>query len=147
MAIKDRLKDDMVKFMKGQDKDRVAALRLVMSEIKRLEVDTRKDLDDAAVTTVLSKMTKQRQDSIEQFSKGGRDDLVKKETAELELIRSYMPQQLSRPELESLVQKVIQETGASSAKDMGRVMKQVIAQSAGRADGKMISEIVRSKLP
>ena len=147
MAIKDRLKDDMVKFMKGQDKDRVAALRLVMSEIKRLEVDTRKDLDDAAVTTVLSKMTKQRQDSIEQFSKGGRDDLVKKETAELELIRSYMPQQLSRPELENLVQKVIQETGASSAKDMGRVMKQVIAQSAGRADGKMISEIVRSKLP
>jgi uncharacterized protein len=146
MSIKNRLKEDMIAAMKAKDKDRLEAIRFIQAAIKKQEVDTRKDLDDAAVIAILANQVKQRKDSIEQFKKGGREDLVAKEEAELKVLQSFMPAQMSSEELGSLVQAVIQETGASGMKDMGAVMKAVMAKAAGRAEGGAVSEMVKKKL-
>ena len=121
-------------------------IRFINAAIKKVEVDTRKDLDDSAVTGILMNLAKQRRDSIDQFRKGGREDLATKEEAELKLIQGYLPQQMSGEELESLVGSVIAETGAKGMKDMGAVMKAVMAKAAGKAEGGAISEMVKKKL-
>ncbi len=146
MSIKDRLKEDMIFCMKNKEKDRLEAIRFVQAAIKKQEVDTRKDLDDAAVIAILSNQVKQRKDSIDQFRKGGREDLATKEEAELKILQSYMPAQMDASELEKIVAGVIQETGASGMKDMGGVMKAVMAKTAGRAEGSAVSEMVKRKL-
>ena len=146
MSIKEKLKTDLITAMKAKEQSRVDCIRFINAAIKKVEVDTRKDLDDSAVTGILMNLAKQRRDSIDQFRKGGREDLATKEEAELKLIQGYLPQQMSGEELESLVGSVIAETGAKGMKDMGAVMKAVMAKAAGKAEGGAISEMVKKKL-
>jgi uncharacterized protein YqeY len=146
MSIKARLKDDMIAAMKAKEKERLDCIRFIQSAIKKIEIDTRKDLDEAAVVGILANLTKQRKDSIDQFKKGGREDLVQKEEAELKILQSYMPAQMDSAELEQMVVLAIQETGAKGMKDMGGVIKAVMAKAAGRAEGSAISELVKRKL-
>jgi uncharacterized protein YqeY len=145
-TIKDRLKADMIAAMKGKEKIRLEAIRFIQAAIKRIEVDTRKDLDDAAVIGILNNQAKQRKDSIEQFKNGGRQDLVEKEEAELKVLMTYLPEQLSQGDLERIVTETIKESGASGMKDLGAVMKALMPKIAGRADGGALSALVRQKL-
>ena len=146
MTIKERLKEDMITAMKAKEKERLDAIRFIQAAIKKIEVDTRKDLDDAAVIAILMNQSKQRKDSIDQFKKGGREDLVAKEEAELKILQSYLPSQMSAEDLAQIVDAVMKETGASSMKDMGAVVKGVMAKAAGRAEGAAVSELVKKKL-
>jgi uncharacterized protein YqeY len=146
MSIKEKLKTDLVTAMKAKEQAKVDCIRFVNAAIKKVEIDTRKDLDDASVMGILMNLVKQRRDSIDQFRKGGREDLAIKEESELKLIQSYLPQQMSASELESLVTAVIAETGAKGMKDMGAVMKGVMAKAVGKAEGGAISEMVKKKL-
>jgi uncharacterized protein YqeY len=146
MSIKDRLKDAMITSMKAKEAEKLTAIRFIQAAIKKIEIDTRVDLDDAAVMPILMNLAKQRRDSIEQFRKGGREDLAVKEETELKLIQSFLPEQMGADELEKLVAAAIQETGAKTMRDMGNVMKAVGAKVAGRAEGSVISETVKKKL-
>lgn len=146
MSLKETIKADVIKSMKSKQKARLATLRLVTAAIKQIEVDERIELDDARVLTVLEKMIKQRNDSISQFAKAGRDDLVAIEEAELVIIRDFMPEPLSAQELEAVVDKAIADSGAAGMKDMGKVMALVKAAAAGRADMGPVSGMVKKKL-
>lgn len=145
-TIKERMSEALKSAMKSGDKATVSALRMLHSAIRKKEIDDRVDLDDAGVIKILSAMAKQRQDSIEQFKAGGRQDLVEKEEAELKLIQSYLPAQMSREELLKLVEETIQEAQAKTEKDMGAVMKLLLPKVAGKADGKTVNQLVREKL-
>ena len=146
MSLKGQLTEDMKSAMKAGDKDRLKAVRLILAAIKQIEVDTREDVDDAAVLTVLTKMVKQRRDSVEQFEKGKREDLAEIERAEIIVINDYLPEPLSAEELAALVDEVIQSTGAASIKDMGKVMGQIKAKASGRADMGAVSAIIKDRL-
>ena len=145
-SLKSRLQSDMKSSMKSGDKERLLVIRSMLAAIKQIEVDERIELDDARVTSVLDKMTKQRRESIEQFSKAGRDDLVAVEAAELEIIKEYLPEALPESEIADLVEQAISDTGASSIKEMGQVMGILKPQLQGRADMGMVSQLVKSKL-
>ena len=132
--------------MKARDKERVAALRLVMSEFKRVEVDERIELDDARVLAILDKMTKQRKDSLTQFRDAGRDDLADKEQLEISIIAEFLPQALSDDEITQLVNEAMNEVSASSMQDMGKVMGVLKPRLQGRADMSAVSGIVKSQL-
>jgi uncharacterized protein YqeY len=146
MSLKNQITEDMKSAMKAGDKDRLKVVRLMMAAIKQVEVDMRTELDDAAVLGVLEKMLKQRRDSVEQFEKGGREDLAASERAEIEVVQAYLPEQLSADEIAALVDEVIAATGAESIRDMGRVMGQIKARAAGRADMGTISATVKERL-
>lgn len=146
MSLKDQLSEDMKSAMRAGDKDRLKVVRLILADIKRAEVDSRESLDDAAVLGVIEKAVKQRRDSIEQFEKGGRDDLVANEKAELGIIESYLPEQLGEAELNQLIDEVIAETGAGSIRDMGKVMGAIKARAAGRADMGSVGAKVKARL-
>ena len=145
-TLKIRIQDDVKDAMRSKDKDRLGTLRLITAAIKQKEVDERIEMDDTAVITVLEKMIKQRKDSISQYSQAGRDDLAAKEQAELDLILTYLPAQMSEAELESLITKAIADTGAADMKDMGKLMAAVKPQVQGKADMGLVSKIVKSKL-
>lgn len=145
-TLKSRLTEDMKSAMKAGDKDRLRVLRLLLSDIKRVEVDTRRELDEAETLSIVEKAQKQRRDSIEQFGAGGRQDLADAEQAELDIIGSYLPEPLSDAELDVLIQKAIRETGATSIRDMGRVMAAIKSEAAGRADMGAVSARVKSRL-
>ncbi len=146
MSLKDQITQDMKSAMKAGDKDRLKVVRLMLAAIKQVEVDKRIELDDAGVLSVLDKMVKQRRDSVEQFEKGGRDDLAAIERAEIAVLQDYLPEQLSAEDLASLVDEVIAATGASSMKDMGKVMGQIKSKAAGRADMGAVSAAVKARL-
>ena len=146
MSLKGQITDDMKSAMKAGDKDRLRAVRLILAAIKQIEVDTRTELDDAAVLSILDKMVKQRRDSVEQFQKGGRDDLVNIELAEIAVIETYLPEQLSNEELDALINEVISATGAESIRDMGKVMGQIKSKAAGRADMGAVGAKVKARL-
>jgi uncharacterized protein YqeY len=146
MSLKDQLTDDMKAAMKGGDKDRLRVIRLVLADIKRVEVDTRKDLDDAALLAIVEKAVKQRRDSVEQFTRGGRDDLAANEQAEIDILETYLPEQLSDAEIDALVEEVIAATGAESIRDMGKVMAAIKSKAAGKADMGAVSARVKAKL-
>jgi uncharacterized protein YqeY len=146
MPLKNQITEDMKSAMKAGDKDRLKVVRLIMAAIKQVEVDTRTELDDAAVLGVLEKMVKQRRDSVEQFEKGGREDLAASERAEIEVVQAYLPEQLSADEITALVDEVIAATGAESIRDMGKVMGQIKARAAGRADMGTVSATVKERL-
>ena len=133
--------------MKSGDRVAVAAIRLSLSEIKNAVIDKRRPLEDNEVVNILRSGLKKRQESIEMFAKGGRQDLVEKETAELKVIERFLPAGLPAAELEALVDAAIAESGAASMKDIGKVMKAVLPKVAGRADGAEINKLVRAKLP
>ena len=146
MSLKNQITEDMKSAMKAGDKDRLKVVRLIMAAIKQVEVDTRTELDDAAVLGVLDKMVKQRRDSVEQFEKGGREDLAAIERDEIAVLQDYLPEQLSADELAALVDEVIATTGAQGMRDMGKVMGQIKARAAGRADMGAVSATVKERL-
>ncbi|MBT8100156.1 MAG: GatB/YqeY domain-containing protein [Gammaproteobacteria bacterium] len=146
MSLKDTLTNDMKTAMKAGDKDRLKVVRLLLADIKRVEVDTRKDLDDAAILSIIEKAVKQRRDSIEQFTAGKRDDLADIEKAELVVIQNYLPEALSDDELDALITAAIAESGADSIRDMGKVMGAIKSKAAGRADMGAVGAKVKARL-
>ena len=146
MSLKDRIQQDVKDAMRAKDKSRLAAIRLITAAIKQREVDERIELDDAQVTTVLDKMAKQRRESISQFEKAGRDDLIAQEVMELEIIQSYLPEQLGEDEINALIDTAMQATGATSIKDMGKVMGQLKPKLQGRADMSAVSALIKARL-
>ena len=145
-SIKMRLQTDVKEALRAGDKSRVGVLRMAMAAIQQREVDTRESLDEGGVLTVLEKMVKQRHEAAEQFRAGGRDDLVDKENAEIEVLRAYLPDPMSQEETVSLVEEVIGALGATSPKDMGRVMGEIKQRGAGRVDLGQVSGLVRARL-
>ena len=146
MTLKDQLTDDMKAAMKGGEKDRLRVIRLVLADIKRVEVDTRKELDDPALLAIVEKAVKQRRDSVEQFTKGGRDDLAAIERAEIDVLETYLPEQLSAGEIDELVDEIVVATGAESIRDMGKVMAAIKSRAAGKADMGTVSARVKARL-
>ena len=146
MSLKDQLNESMKTAMKARDDLRLSAVRMVRSMVKNREIDQKKELNDQEIIEVISTLVKQRRESIRMYREGNRPDLVEKEEAELEVLLGFLPKQLSTAEIEELVDKIISETGAQGAKDMGRVMKALTPLTAGKADGKTVSETVRQKL-
>jgi uncharacterized protein YqeY len=132
--------------MKAKDKQALKAVRMILEAIKQKEIDERIELDDVQVMTVIQKMVKQRKDSISQFSDAGRSDLVEIEEAELETINNYMPEQLSDEEVASVVDKAINDSGANSMKDMGKLMGILKSQLQGKADMSLVSQLIKSRL-
>jgi len=132
--------------MRARDKQRLGVLRLIMSEFKRVEVDERIELEDPRVLVILDKMSKQRKDSLTQFEAAGRDDLVAQESFELDILKEFMPQQLSLEEVKSIVEAVILELGATSIQDMGKVMGMLKPKVQGRADMAEIGSLVKASL-
>ncbi len=146
MSLKAQITEDMKSAMKAGDKDRLKVVRLMLAAVKQVEVDTRKDLDDAAVLGVIEKMVKQRKDSVEQYTKGGRQDLADIEQAEIGILDTYLPDKLSDDELAALIDEVIAATGAESIRDMGKVMGGIKAKAAGRADMGAVGAKVKERL-
>jgi uncharacterized protein len=146
MALKDRITDDMKAAMKAGEKERLGAIRLALAAIKQREVDERITLDDAQVLAVLDKMIKQRREAITQFQSGGRADLVAKETAEIAVLQGYLPAQMGEAEIDELIAQSIAAAGASSVKDMGKVMALVKPKAQGRADLGAVSARIKQKL-
>jgi uncharacterized protein YqeY len=146
LTLKERITEDMKASMRSGDKERLAGIRLVLAAIKQREVDERIQLDDTQVLAVLDKMIKQRRESITQFEAGARADLVAKESAELAVLQSYLPAQLSDTEIETLIRAAIASTGAASMKDMGKVMAVVKPQVQGRADLGALSARIKGLL-
>ena len=147
MSISEQIQQDMVQAMKARDERRLSTLRLVKSALKNKEIDKRAPLDDHEALQVLGTLIKQRKDSVEQFTKGGRQDLADKETAEIALIETYMPKAMGDEEIAAAVRATIAEMGSPTMKDMGAVMKNVMAKFAGaRVDGKVVSDTVKREL-
>ena len=146
MPLKERITEDMKSAMRAGEKERLATIRLILAAIKQREVDERISLDDTQVLAVVEKMVKQRKEAITQFEAGGRADLVAKETAEIAILQTYLPARLSDAELDALIAEAITSTGASSVKDMGKVMGVVKAKAQGRADMGAVSARIKQKL-
>jgi hypothetical protein len=149
MTIAERVNQDMIAAMKARQEPQLTTLRLIKTAIKNKEIDKRAPLDDQETMAVLNTMIKQRKDSIEQFTKGGRQELADKEAAEIKLIEGYLPQAVSADEIDTKVKETIAEMGSPSIKDMGAVMKAVMAKfaaSGARVDGKAVNEAVRKAL-
>lgn len=146
MSLKDQITEDMKSAMKAGEKDRLKVVRLILAAIKQVEVDQRIELDDAAVLSVLDKMVKQRRDSVTQFEAGNREDLAAIERAEIAVLETYLPEQLTAEELTALIDEVIAATGAAGIRDMGKVMGQIKAKAAGRADMGVAGAAVKERL-
>lgn len=144
--LKERIFDDMKSAMRAKEKDLLMTVRSILAAIKQQEVDTRQDLDDTAILAILDKLAKQRRESISQYSEAGRDDLVAQEELELGFIQTYLPEPLSQDEIQSLVDEAIEATGASSMKDMGKVMAHLKPHAQGRADMGKVSGLIKGAL-
>ena len=146
MGLREKIDADTKEALKAGAKDKVSTLRMLNAALKNKQIDKRRPLTEEEVIETVRSLIKQRKDSIEQFAKGGRQDLVDKETAEVAVLETYLPQQLAREELEAMVRDAISQTGAQGARDMGKVMKALIPMVGGRADGKLVSELVKNAL-
>lgn len=147
MSIKDKIMDDIKTAMKAKNSARVGTLRFITSAIKNKEIEVRPEtITEKNILEVLIKITKQRKDSIEQFAAAGRDDLVAKETADLAIVEEYLPEQMSTDKVEAIVKEAVTSLGATSMKDMGNVMKEVMAKTAGAADNKLVSQLIKAQL-
>ena len=146
MSLKAKLQEDLKLAMKNKDTVKKSVITLIRAEIKQREVDTRTELGDDEVIDVITKQLKQRRDAKTEFEKASRDDLVQEAEAEIEVLMEYLPQQLSKEELNEIVKDTISEVGATSMKDMGKIMAAIKPKTKGRADGKMINELVKSNL-
>ncbi len=148
MSLHDRLSEDLKGAMKAKDQLRTSVIRMIKAAVLNKELELKKNLDDAEMSRVMTTLVKQRQESVEQYQKAKRDDLAGKELQEISIIEGYLPKALSQEEIVQVVESVIRETSATTLKDMGPVMKAVLARLAGQpVDGKQISDLVRSKLP
>ncbi|MBS0400439.1 MAG: GatB/YqeY domain-containing protein [Proteobacteria bacterium] len=146
MSLKERITEDMKAALRAGEKERLGAIRMITAAIKQREVDERIALDDAQVTSVIEKMIKQRKESIVQFQSGGRQDLADREIAEISLLQTYLPAQLSDAELDHLITEAIASTGATSIKDMGKVMGIIKTRAAGRADMGAVGARIKARL-
>ena len=148
MPLKEKLTADMKEAMKAREagRQRLGVIRLVRGVIRQQEIDGQRELDDDAVLAVISKEVKQRRDSIEEFQKGGRTDLVRQNEEEIAILMDYLPQQMTEDEVRSAVTEAVAATGAAAPKDMGKVMKELMPRVKGRADGKLVNQIVRELL-
>ena len=146
MSLKDQLNESMKTAMKARDDLRLSAVRMVRSMVKNREIEQKAELNDQEIIEVISTLAKQRRESIRMYREGNRPDLVEKEEAELEVLLGFLPAQLGMAEIEALVDRIISETGAQGARDMGRVMKALTPLTAGKADGKSVSDTVKQKL-
>ncbi len=147
MRLRDKINEDLTAAMKARQAERLSVLRMMKTAVKNKEIDARAELEDAQVVQVLSTLIKQRRDSIEQFTRGGRGDLADKEAAEIKVIEEYLPAAVSDEEIAAVVDQVVRESGASSLKDLGRVMKDCMARFAGTpVDGKKVNLLVKSRL-
>ncbi len=146
MPLKEEITTGIKTAMKAKDKPRLQTLRFLLSAIKNKEIDKREELSDVDILQVISTSVKQHKDSIEQFRKGGRDDLADQEAAELEILLGFLPEQLSEAEIKDVVAATATELGASSMKDMGGLMKAVMIKLKGKADGKLVQEMVKQRL-
>jgi hypothetical protein len=146
MTLKEQITEDMKSAMRAKEAERLGTIRLLLAAIKQREVDERITVDDAGIIAIIEKLMKQRKDSIEQFQKAGRTDLVDQESKELAILQAYMPAQLSAAEVQSAIQKVIADLGASGPQDMGKVIGALKAQLAGKADMGMVSGLVKAAL-
>ena len=147
MALTEQIRADLTAAMKAQEKERLSTLRMLQSALKNEQIHLGHELSDEEAMTVIRKAVKQRQDSIEQYTNAGRTELADKERSEMDLLKTYLPPELSEDELESGLREIIASTGAQSKKDMGKVMKEATARFKGRADGKKIQEVVQRLLP
>jgi hypothetical protein len=146
MSLKDRITEDMKAAMRARQAERLSAIRLLLAAIKQREVDSRTEADDAAVLAIVEKLIKQRKDSIAQFEAGGRADLVAKETAEVDVLAAYLPQQMSEAEVGAAIDAAISELGATGPAAMGKVMGLLKPRLAGRADIGQVSAVVKRRL-
>ncbi len=147
MKLRDKISEDLMAAMKSKQAERLSVLRMMKAAVRNKEIDTRQEMEDAQVVQVLLSLIKQRKDSIEQFAKGGRQDLVDKETAEIKVIEEYLPAAVRDDEIAAAVEAVLAEMGAVTLKDMGKVMKACMARFTGRpVEGSKVSELVKSKL-
>lgn len=146
-TLAEKVRSDMTDAMKAQEKERLSTLRMLQSALKNEQINVGHELSDEETLSVIRKAMKQRQDSIEQYTHGGRTELADKERSEMDLLKTYLPPDLSDEELESGIREIIASTGAQSKKDMGKVMKEATARFKGRVDGKKIQELVQRLLP
>jgi uncharacterized protein YqeY len=146
MSIKNQIDEALKEAIRNQNEVAKNALRGLLTAIKNKEKDLKRAPDDAEILKIISSQIKQRKESIEQFKSGGREDLAEKEAHEIAVLEKFLPKQLSQEELEAIIAECIQETGATTVKDMGKVMKAVMPKVAGRSDGKLVNELVRAKL-
>ena len=146
MSLKDQLIEDLKQAMRQGDERRRSTLRLVMAAIKNAEIEKRRELDEGDLLAILAKEAKQRHESIAQFEKGGRQDLVDQENAELQILLAYLPEQWSREEIEAKARETIEEVGATSPAQMGQVMRLLMPMMKGKADGKLVNQVVRELL-
>jgi uncharacterized protein YqeY len=146
MALRERLSEEMKNAMKARDDLRLSTIRLIRSAVKNRDIDLKRELNEQEIVELIASLGKQRRESIRMFGEAGRQDLVEKEEKELVVLLEFLPQQLGREEVAALVEKIIAECGAQGARDMGKVMKALMPHVAGRADGKLVSDLVREKL-
>ena len=146
MDLEERLVDEMKQAMRSSDKVRLSTIRMIRAAVKNKEIELRKKIDDEEIQRVIQGMLRRNEESIEQFRLGGRMDLVDKESQEGDILKSYLPQALSTEEILKVIDESIQETQASSLKDLGKVMKSVMPKLTGKADGKVINQLVKEKL-
>jgi uncharacterized protein YqeY len=146
MNLKDKLTEDLKQTMRHRDEQRKSTLRLVMAAIKNAEIEKRRELTEEELLAVIAKEAKQRRESIAEFERGGRQDLVDREKAELQILLAYLPEQLSREEIAAQARQIIAEVGAASPAQMGQVMRQLMPLMQGKADGKLVSQVVKELL-
>ena len=146
MSLKQKLQEDLKSSMKNKDTNKKSVITLIRASIKQYEVDNRVELGDEEITDLIAKQLKQTRDSRDEFAKAGREDLVEKADAEIEILKEYLPQQLSEEELNEIVIATISEVGATSMKDMKQIMSSIMPKVKGRSDGKLINELVRKNL-
>jgi len=146
VGLEERLVDEMKQAMKTNDKLRLSTIRMIRTAVKNKEIEQRKNLDDDSIVRVIQGMVRKGEESIEQFKLGGRMDLVEKETKEIEILKSYLPKPLSQEEILKIIDQTIEETKASSLKDLGKVMKSVMPKLGGRAEGAVINQLVKERL-
>ena len=146
MGLEERLVEEMKQAMKSNDKAKLSTIRMIRSTVKNKEIELRKPLDDDGIFRVIQGMVKKSEESIEQFKAGGRMDLVEKETKEIETMKSYLPQPLSREEVLKIIDQTIEETNASSLKEFGKVMQSVMLKLGGKVDGALVNQLVKERL-
>ena len=146
MSLEERLVEEMKEAMKSNNKVRLSTIRMIRSSVKNKEIELRKSLDDEGIQRVIQGMVRKGEESLEQFKLGGRMDLVEKESKEIEILKSYLPQSLNQEEIIKIVDETIAEVQATSLKDLGKVMKSVMPKLQGKADGKLINQLVKERL-
>jgi len=146
MSLGERLVEEMKQAMKSNEKLRVSTIRMIRSAVKNKEIEQRSELTDEGITKVIQGLVRKGEEAVGQFRAGGRTDLVEKEEKEIEILRSFLPQPISREEILRIIDQSIEETQASSSKDLGKVMKSVIPKLGGKADGKLINQLVKERL-